>query len=365
MGKADALLKSAGGAMRVSASRREAPAAMPSLGQGGTLGGEKMAGVTRIKGHEIPVDKIIADEGQPREEFDDDALVRLGESIRSTSGVIQPISVRWDEGRSKYVIISGERRWRASKIAGLPTISAVVIDRELTPNELLRLQIIENLQREDLKPMEQAKSFRQLIEMNGWSGNQLAKELGISQSSVSQALSLLELPETVQESVEVGELAPKTAVVIARLADPTEQQSVAAQVVAGKLSRAETIEVVAQRQTKKPKKAKAKVVQQGQSGAGESAAIPAIPAPVSLVSGQPADVPPTLVFDHADCTITIQWKRVPECPVTTIGGDLGRWLKIQKVPTVKMARVDPGQGGEAGNGAEATQGRDAESADAA
>jgi ParB family chromosome partitioning protein len=244
MGKAEELLKSMGGAILESASHRGAPAAMPAMGQGAAIVAERMAGVSRSKtALEIPVEKIERDETQPREEFDEDALARLSESIRS-KGLLQPISVRWSEERGKYVVICGERRWRAARMAGMPTISSVVVDRTLTPGELLALQCIENLIREDLKPIEQARAFRTLSTVNNWSGNQLARELGISQSAVAQALALLDLPEMVQARVEAGELAPSTAYVIAKLDDAVEQAAVANRVVSGGMSRAEAIEEV-------------------------------------------------------------------------------------------------------------------------
>jgi ParB family chromosome partitioning protein len=244
MGKAEELLKSMGGAILESASHRGAPAAMPTLGQAIAGGGERMAGVSRSKvALEIPVEKIEPDEDQPREEFEPEALERLSESIKS-KGLLQPISVRWVESRSKYVIIAGERRWRASRIAGMTSLSCVVVDKPLSPGELLALQCIENLVREDLKPIEEAKAFRTLLTVNNWSGNQLSKELGISQSSIAQALALLDLPEPIQASVEAGDLAASTAYAITKLDDPEFQNEVAARVVAEKLSRAETNRVV-------------------------------------------------------------------------------------------------------------------------
>ena len=252
MGKADELLKAMGGAILESASHRGAPAAMPTLGQGGTPGGERMAGVSRSKAAlEIPLDKIERDEGQPREEFEPEPLARLAESIR-TKGLLQPISVRWVKDRKKYVIVAGERRWRAAAMAGMTSISCVVLDRPLGPGELLALQCIENLIREDLKPIEEARAFRTLSTVNNWSGNQLAKELGISQSSVAQALALLDLPEPIQASIDAGTLAPSTAYAIAKLDDPDDQREVAARVVSEGLSRAETVEAVRKVAERKP-----------------------------------------------------------------------------------------------------------------
>ena len=221
MGKADELLRTMGGAILESASHRGAPAAMPAASAGSAMNPDRLAGVTRSKAAlEIPLAKIGADPDQPREEFEEDALARLAESIR-TKGLLQPISVRWVEGRGSYVIIAGERRWRAATMAGLTSLSCVVVDRPIPPGELLALQCVENLLREDLRPIEQAKAFRTLMDINGWSGNQLAKELGISQPAVVAALKLLSLPEPVQDLVESGNLPASSASAIATSNTPT------------------------------------------------------------------------------------------------------------------------------------------------
>lgn len=244
MNKADQLLKSMGGAIHESASHRGTPAAMPLSPASPSAASERMTGVARSKvALEIPHAKIEPDPDQPREEFDEDAITRLAESIR-TRGQIQPITVRWVEERSRYVIIAGERRWRASGRAGVTTMSCVVLDRVLTASELLALQCIENLLREDLRPIEQAKAFRNLMDTNGWSGNQLAKELGISQPAVVAAMKLLSLPAQVQQMVDAGSLPASSASAIATLEEPEAQVAVAARVVAQGMSRAEVVEAV-------------------------------------------------------------------------------------------------------------------------
>ena len=105
------------------------------------------------------------------------------QSLR-TKGQLQPIRVRWDEAASRYVIVCGERRWRAAEMAGLTTVTAIVMDAPVTPAELLALQLIENCVREDLRPIDQAKAFKALIDVNGWSTRELAEELAIDQSGV-------------------------------------------------------------------------------------------------------------------------------------------------------------------------------------
>jgi ParB family chromosome partitioning protein len=215
---------------------------------------------------EIPVAKIIPDPDQPREEFDEAGLERLADSLR-TRGQLQPVRVRWDEASGVYVLVCGERRWRAANLAGLTTLSCVIHDGPVEAGELLALQLIENCVREDLRPVEQARAFRTLMDSNGWSGNQLAKALGIPQPSVVRALALLELPAPVQEKVEQGALAPATAYEISKVADSAHQQALAELVVEGGMTRSETIEAVrraAPRAAKggaaKPKKPTVRVV---------------------------------------------------------------------------------------------------------
>jgi ParB family chromosome partitioning protein len=183
---------------------------------------------------EVRLDRIERDEAQPRTEFDPEALDRLAESIKAR-GVLQPIRVRWDEGRGVYVVVVGERRWRAAKAAGLATIPCVVAETDITPEDRLEDQLVENALREDLKPVEQAKAFRRLMDAHGWSGNQVSRELAVDASVVSRALALLQLPESVQAKVDSGDLAARAAAEISRLPDPAEQLALAEQAAAGGL----------------------------------------------------------------------------------------------------------------------------------
>ena len=145
---------------------------------------------------EIPVDRIGPDPDQPREEFDDGGPRAAGRVAARRRGQLQPIRVRWDEERGQYVIIcgraalEGRRPW-----PGLATMSCVVVDGPIPPGELLAMQLVENLLREDLKPIEQARAYRALMDGNGWSVPQVARELAVDHSNVSRALALLDLPE--------------------------------------------------------------------------------------------------------------------------------------------------------------------------
>ena len=122
-------------------------------------------------------------------------------------------------------------------MAGLTTITAVVMDDVLEPGELLAMQLVENAVREDLRPIEQAKAFRALMDRNGWTVRQVAQELAIDHSNVVRALALLKLPEEVQASVEAGSIAPRTAYELTKIADPIEQAEVAREAAAGLLKR--------------------------------------------------------------------------------------------------------------------------------
>jgi ParB family transcriptional regulator, chromosome partitioning protein len=243
MGKLDELRRTAGANVTESASKRDTTAApiAPTLA---SLSPARMTGVARSKNSlDVPVDRIEPDPDQPREDFDEASLARLADSLRQR-GQLQPVRVRWDEGREKYILICGERRWRAAGMAGLPTLACVVAEGAIDPGELLALQLIENCVREDLLPIEQARAYRALMGRMGWSGNRLAQELGIAQTSVVHALALLELPTDIQEKVEQGELAPSTAYEITKVEDPAARAELAGRVVAEGLTRAEAVEAV-------------------------------------------------------------------------------------------------------------------------
>jgi ParB family transcriptional regulator, chromosome partitioning protein len=243
MSKLDELRRTMGANVTESASRRGLPAA-PTAPALGNLSAARMAGVSRSKNAmEIPVDRIVPDPDQPRDEFDEEALARLAESLR-TRGQLQPIRVRWDEGRGAYVVVVGERRWRAAGMAGMPTLTCVVAEGDVDAGELLALQLIENCVREDLLPVEQARAYRTLMDRMGWSGNRLAQELGIAQSGVVHALALLELPAAVQEQVERGTLPASTAYEISKVDDPEVQAELAARVVSEGMNRSSAIEAV-------------------------------------------------------------------------------------------------------------------------
>jgi ParB family chromosome partitioning protein len=151
---------------------------------------------------DLPLERIVRNESQPREHFDADALAALAESIQE-NGVIQPIAVR-QVGPERFELIAGERRWLASQRAGIATIPAVVHD--VDERTALVLALVENVVREDLNPMETARAYASLLDTHGISVADLARALGRSRPAVANTLRLLELPDDVLAMLERGQL---------------------------------------------------------------------------------------------------------------------------------------------------------------
>lgn len=168
---------------------------------------------------EIPVDRIRPNPFQPRKGIDQDALEQLAASVRE-HGVIQPILVV--EVLDGYQLVAGERRLRAAQLAGLERIPAVV--RQLADREQLELALVENLQRADLNPLEEAIAFRQLIDDFGFTQEQLAGRLGRARSTVANTLRLLEMSEAIKQAVTDGRITEGHARAMAGLAERDEAQ---------------------------------------------------------------------------------------------------------------------------------------------
>ena len=180
----------------------------------------------------IQVDQVIPDPGQPRREFSQESIERLAHSIRD-KGQLAPICVRWSAEQNKWIIVCGERRWRAVRAAGLETVDCCFVDGELSEAEQLEQQMIENLLREDLSPIEQARGFSLLMELRGWNGKQVAQSLHIPASTVSRALALLDLPEEVQAKVDSGKLAARSAYEISKVTGVSRQRELANKAAGG------------------------------------------------------------------------------------------------------------------------------------
>ena len=194
----------------------------------------------------IDIVQVIPDPEQPRTQFDEESLQRLAASIRS-KGQLSPIRVRWSDDLGKWAIISGERRWRACQLAGLTTIDCCIHEGELGSSLILEEQLIENLLREDLNPIEEARAFKTLIELNGWTGKQLATALAIPTSKVTRTMALLKLSEDIQRQVASGELAARSAYEISRIQNETDREGIARRAASEKWTHADTNRIVARR----------------------------------------------------------------------------------------------------------------------
>lgn len=175
---------------------------------------------------EIEIGLIDRNPDQPRKIFDEEALAELSSSIKNY-GVIQPIIVREDNGR--YIIIAGERRWRASRLAGLKTIPCII--KDYTEQEISEIAIIENLQREDLNPIESAKAIKSLIQQYNLTQDEVADKIGKSRPAVANTLRLLLLPDSIITLVESNKLTAGHARALLAIDDPLKQKQLAIQIV--------------------------------------------------------------------------------------------------------------------------------------
>jgi ParB family chromosome partitioning protein len=169
---------------------------------------------------------------QPRNIFDEESLGELAESIRE-HGVLQPLTVR-DIGSGYYQIIAGERRWRASRLAGLQEVPARVIEAD--DKKATELAMVENLQREDLNPVEEASGYKALMSDYGMTQEEVARRVGISRPVVANALRLLALPTNLLKKLETGELSPGSARSLLSLANEEQIQAAARQIAEEKLT---------------------------------------------------------------------------------------------------------------------------------
>jgi len=206
--------------------------------------GRPLANVGRLA-----IDQVAPDPGQPRAAFSEDALDRLAASIRE-KGQLSPIRVRWSRELGRWLIIAGERRWRAAKRAGLAEIECCFHEGELTPSEVVEQQLVENCLREDLQPVEEARAFASLMGLNGWSGKDVARALRVHPSRVSRALALLRLPASVQEQVNAGAIPARAAYEISKLPDPEAQTALARRAAEGQLSHDQAARTVRRRRGK-------------------------------------------------------------------------------------------------------------------
>lgn len=185
--------------------------------------------------HEVEVERIEPNPHQPRRHFDETALSELAESVRQ-HGVLQPLIVR--KKGERFQIVAGERRWRAAQLAGLKTVPVVV--RELDDLQMTEIALIENLQREDLNPIETARAYQTLMDKLGLDQEGLAKRVGKSRSAIANSLRLLSLEDDLQEQVAAGRLSEGHARALLALQPGEARRAAARRVVEQGLSVRET-----------------------------------------------------------------------------------------------------------------------------
>ena len=198
----------------------------------------------------LPISQVEPGLNQPRKRFEQGALDDLAESIR-IHGIIQPLTVR-RLATGYYQIVAGERRWRAAKAAGLTQVPVVIIEAD--DRKVMELGLIENLQREDLNPAEEARGFRTLMEEYGLTQEQVAQQMGKSRPAIANALRLLALPDEVMALVEDGSLSAGHARAILGAPSPALQREAAKKVVADQLSVRQTETLIRALQKEAPKK---------------------------------------------------------------------------------------------------------------
>jgi len=181
---------------------------------------------------DIPVDSILPNPLQPRTHFDEQELEDLAQSIRE-HGLLQPVLVS-QRRDGTFQLITGERRWRAAQLAGMPSVPAMV--KEATPQASLEMALVENIQRRDLNPLEEAHAFRQLIDEHGLTQGKLGQRIGKSRVAVTNTLRLLQLPEPVREALASGSITEGHARAILMANGETQRLLLLERVLAGHLS---------------------------------------------------------------------------------------------------------------------------------
>ncbi len=175
----------------------------------------------------VPVARIVPNADQPRKRFDDASIAELAESIKR-HGIIQPLVVEQD-GTGGYRIIAGERRWRAATLAGLSEVPAIV--KEFGREKRLEVALVENVQREDLNPIDEAEAYRQLMEATGLTQDQVAERVGKSRPAVANALRLLGLPLDAMEALRSGAISAGHARAILSALNPADRQIILRRVI--------------------------------------------------------------------------------------------------------------------------------------
>ena len=223
-------------------------------GLGALLGDFSEESLEKSAYQQLPIYKVEPNPDQPRQDFDEEELQALADSI-AVHGIIQPLTVR-EMPNGYYQIIAGERRWRAAKKAGLSEVSCII--ENYTPQQTAEIALIENIQREDLSPLEEAKAYQALIKEYGYSQTELADIVGKKQSTIANKLRLLKLSDDVQFSLNQKQITERHARAMLSL-NEEKQQEVLREVLKKKLTVADTERLIKKEPKPKKKKASADV----------------------------------------------------------------------------------------------------------
>ncbi len=234
----------------------------------------------------VSLDRVIPNPSQPRKYFDEESLGELAASIREV-GILQPIMVRPVDRDGNYTLIAGERRWRASRLAGLVEIPAMIRETEGEATHLTEA-LIENVQREDLGPLEVAAGYRQLLEDFGLTHDQVAKRVGKSRPSVTNAIRLLQLPAAIQGLLDRGELSAGHARPLLTLDDDA---------FAGHIASRAAEEGWSVRQVEDAVRARS----EGATGVGAGGAAPMVPRPAAIIELEER------LSEHLGSRVKITW----------------------------------------------------------
>ncbi|MDR2740127.1 MAG: ParB/RepB/Spo0J family partition protein [Treponema sp.] len=224
------------------------------IGLGGVPGGTVAGTKTDSQVLMIPLEKLTANPGQPRKHFDEESLKELADSIRE-QGIIQPLIVE-DAGDGTWIIVAGERRSRAARLAGLTEVPVLI--RNYSDEKRLEVALIENVQRSDLNPIEEAAAYRELMALAGLSQDEVAAKVGKNRSTVANALRLLKLPGAVRDCLERGELSSGHGRAILAVNSEAAQERLLGEIIRQGLSVREAETRAAALNSPKPETVKAK-----------------------------------------------------------------------------------------------------------
>lgn len=197
----------------------------------------------------LKITEIEPNKGQPRKSFNEEALRQLADSIKQ-NGILQPLLVRPIKGESGYQLVAGERRWRAARMAGISQVPVII--KELNDQQVMAVALIENLQREDLNPVEEAEGYKQLMDSYNLTQDEVAQKVGKSRPAVTNAMRLLNLPKSVLKMVKNGELSQGHARTLLTLEDEEVIKELADEIINKGLSVRAVEKLVRNAQSDKP-----------------------------------------------------------------------------------------------------------------